>query len=87
MYRMMNAEKLVTALRKELGDTQDKVANSASLRGTMNESHHGGHESADTQWRLQQLQTQYDHLQARAAAQDKMHKDSERKVEVSLVYC
>ena len=78
MYRMMNAEKLVT---------QDKVANSASLRGTMNESHHGGHESADTQWRLQQLQTQYDHLQARAAAQDKMHKDSERKVEVSLVYC
>lgn len=77
---MLNAEKLVTALRQELSEAHDKVAHSSTLR----ESHHG-HESSDTQWRLQQLQTQYDHLQARASAQDKMYKDSERKVEVSCV--
>ena len=75
-YRMQNAEKLVTALRKELNDAQHRQGHG---------SRSPGRESRDpdsNDWRLSQLQVQYDHLQSRAATQDKMMKESESKVEV-----
>ena len=80
---MQNAEKLVVSLRRELGDMQERLGATSSARksdpGSKTASVGGDH---DLNWRFQQLQVQYDHLQGRAAAQDTMYKDSEHKVEV-----
>lgn len=74
--RMQNAERLVNQLRKELQDMQHKV-NMTTLQSSGDRAPH----DAESAWRLQQLQTQYDHLQSRAQTQDKMNKDCERKLE------
>lgn len=75
--RMQNAERLVNTLRKELQDLQHKASLTSSRdKGALSTPH-----DPEAAWRLQQLQTQYDHLQSRALTQDKMNKDCEHKLE------
>ena len=75
---MQHAEKTVAVLRKEL----ETVSHGHKTDRSHHEVSVNHNDNADSSWRLQQLQVQHEHLQAKAATQDKLYKDSESKIEV-----
>ena len=66
----------MNSLRRELQELQNRSSR-VSKDGAVDKG-----DNADSNWKLQQLQIQYDHLQARAVSQDQKYQDSEHRVEV-----